>query len=626
VEVGVLAQLGTKYYWREVDVVADVFVRIRELATAEAEGRASRDVASSVDDADLAVEQFAKVCNYDFIMRFKSSSGSGEEHKPARRQKPEDTNEYKMRDQGIMPLGVGWDEEAEAEVVYVLVDRDKRIREKSPFISGNTKDFLMKLLRKGHHVRCIVLLAVPHDVFNRAINYLYYQVEIPTDSARERGRREPLPIGSQGEDDPAEIAKARYWLRDALDRRASDVHFEPGDPIGRVRMRIDGELVEALDAVPDAVHRQIVTWIQTQARMNISERRIPQDGRLQLAYDIADGGPGTRARHVKLIDVRISTIPTVDGQKMVMRLLDPEGLRKLAAGGLGNTIWDDVQQESFRDVLEMRDGIVLVTGPTGCGKTTTLNAGLYHLLNIYESRRNIVTIEDPVEYSVQGVNQIQVDTRAGMTFDRALRSIVRQDPDIVLVGEIRDPETAKIAVQAALTGHLILTTLHTNDALGAVDRLRDLEVSPFLIGSTVRMFQAQRLVRCLCERCRERGRLEGEELSRKLGASRLAPYADRLEGPGATVYDSVGCAACEHTGYTNRMAVMEMARTKPELIAAIEDKAVAETLRRVARDNCGFHPMVESGVELIRRGVTSLAEVESIGMHEVHADGSDSDD
>ena len=400
--------------WRDLDVVADVFVGVRNAALSRAEGRAVSDDALHRGVADENVSNFMRVCDYDFIMQFKSPSGLGAASA--------DSRERTMRHQGVMPLGRGRDEQTGKDAVYVLVSRAHKNRDTQPFISDRTWSFLAGLLGHDHRGRLIVLLGVRHDVFERAINYLYYQVDISSTEPDEGEKPEPLSIDAQG-DDPPEIAKARYWLRDALDRRASDVHFEPGDPMGRVRMRIDGELVEAMDAVPEAVHRQIVTWIKTQSNMDISEKRAPQDGRLQLSHELT----AERGRHrVKLIDVRISTIPTVDGQKMVMRLLDPEGLQKLAARGLETTIWDEEQRTHFEDVLEMRDGIALVTGPTGCGKTTTLNAGLYHLLDIYKNRRNIVTIEDPVEYSVPGVNQVQVNTRAGLTFERALRSIVRQ--------------------------------------------------------------------------------------------------------------------------------------------------------------------------------------------------------
>jgi len=333
------------------------------------------------------------------------------------------------------------------------------------------------------------------------------------------------------------IMQARAWFREALNRGASDIHIEPMDNgIGRIRLRVNGilEILQRRIPVSDLV--QIVTWVKAQSRMDISERRKPLDGSVRISY--MDSGVE------RLVDVRISTIPTAFGQKMVMRLLDPGRLKKLAKAGLAGTIWDDHLRRQFQTALGMRDGIVLVTGPTGSGKTSTLNVALMHLLSdgVFGDKKNIATIEDPIEYTIPGANQTQINDAAGVTFAKMLRALLRQDPDIILVGEIRDPETAQIAVQAALTGHLILATLHTNDALGAIDRLKDLGISPFLIGSTLRMTQAQRLVRRLCRHCGSKLRLEGEDLERKVSASRLAEFAPRMLEPGATVFEPSKCA------------------------------------------------------------------------------------
>ncbi|MDO4366587.1 MAG: GspE/PulE family protein, partial [bacterium] len=358
---------------------------------------------------------------------------------------------------------------------------------------------------------------------------------------------------------------------------------------------------------------QIVTWVKAQSRMDISERRKPLDGSVRISY--MDSGVE------RLVDVRISTIPTAFGQKMVMRLLDPGRLRKLAKAGLAGTIWDSSLRHQFETALGMRDGIVLVTGPTGSGKTSTLNVALMHLLSdaVFGDKKNIATIEDPIEYTIPGANQTQINDAAGVTFAKMLRALLRQDPDIILVGEIRDPETAQIAVQAALTGHLILATLHTNDALGAIDRLKDLGISPFLIGSTLRMTQAQRLVRRLCRHCGASRQLVGEELGRKIAASRLACYGARLLDDGATVYEPSKCAYCNWSGFDGRVAVMEMVPSSPELVKAIEKDMSSRQLVEVAMKN-GYRTMLQNGVEMIRAGLTSIAEMESISLAAVADD------
>jgi type II secretory ATPase GspE/PulE/Tfp pilus assembly ATPase PilB-like protein len=241
------------------------------------------------------------------------------------------------------------------------------------------------------------------------------------------------------------------------------------------------------------------------------------------------------------------------------------------------------------------------------------------LLRQYGDRRNIVTIEDPVEYNVPGVNQTQVNEQAGVTFARTLRSLLRQDPDIVLVGEIRDSDTAAVAIQAALTGHLILATLHTNDALGAVERLQDLGGSAFLIASTVRIFQAQRLLRTLCPHCGTRSLLDGDDLTRKVQAGRLAGFLGLISAETSKIYEPVGCPRCEYTGYLGRAAIMEMAPVTHDLVTAIERQATAVQLAEAARAG-GYRPMIENAISLLCQGKTALEEVESLGMNLIHTD------
>jgi general secretion pathway protein E len=329
-------------------------------------------------------------------------------------------------------------------------------------------------------------------------------------------------------DDAPAIRLINGILADAVRQGVSDVHVEPYEGALIVRMRIDGVLRETL-RMPPHVAPVLVSRIKVMARLDIAERRVPQDGRIAMTL----GG--------KLLDVRVSTLPSRAGERVVMRILDKEnagiGLDQLGMSAAVHTL--------LREALNEPNGIVLVTGPTGSGKTTTLYAGL-RLLN--DGSRNILTVEDPVEYAVDGVGQTQVNPKVGLTFAAGLRAILRQDPDIVMVGEIRDRETAEIAVQASLTGHLVLSTVHTNDAPGAITRLRDMRIEPFLLASTLRAVIAQRLVRRLCPECKR--------------PEPAAPGAATLLGiaEGTPVYEPVGCPACNGTGFRGRVGVFEAVR------------------------------------------------------------------
>lgn len=516
---------------------------------------------------------------------------------------------------GFIPLGIAVDgADGNADTLYVLINEQNAELAATPYMSAETyRNMTAVLAEQVSRALAVKLVRVESSVVNRVIDFIYYRIEIHDGTIDEAEVVKPLSVDVQ----PSEtgvIMQARAWFREALNRGASDIHIEPMDNgAGRIRLRVNGILEVLQRRIPLGDLVQIVTWVKAQSRMDISERRKPLDGSVRISY--MDSGTE------RLVDVRISTIPTAFGQKMVMRLLDPGRLRKLAAAGLAGTIWDASLRHQFETALGMRDGIVLVTGPTGSGKTSTLNVALMHLLSdaVFGDKKNIATIEDPIEYTIPGANQTQINDAAGVTFAKMLRALLRQDPDIILVGEIRDPETAQIAVQAALTGHLILATLHTNDALGAIDRLKDLGISPFLIGSTLRMTQAQRLVRRLCRHCGATHRLEGEELERKIAASRLACYGDRLLDAEATVYEASKCAYCNWSGFDGRVAVMEMVPSSPELVKAIEKDMSSRQLIEVAMKN-GYRPMLQNGVEMIRAGLTSIAEMESISLAAVADD------
>ncbi len=516
---------------------------------------------------------------------------------------------------GFIPLGIAVDsEDNNADTLYVLINDQNASLAATPYMPNDIyRNVTAVLAEKLTRAISVKLVRVESSVVNRVIDFIYYRIEIHDSVIDEAEVARPLSVDVQ----PGEtgvIMQARAWFREALNRGASDIHIEPMDNgAGRIRLRVNGilEILQRRIPVGDLV--QIVTWVKAQSRMDISERRKPLDGSVRISY--TDSGVE------RLVDVRISTIPTAFGQKMVMRLLDPGRLKKLARAGLAGTIWDDTLRHQFETALGTRDGIVLVTGPTGSGKTSTLNVALMHLLsdNVFGDKKNIATIEDPIEYTIPGANQTQINDAAGVTFAKMLRALLRQDPDIILVGEIRDPETAQIAVQAALTGHLILATLHTNDALGAIDRLKDLGISPFLIGSTLRMTQAQRLVRKLCVHCGKDNRLLGGDLERKVSASRIACYGDRLIGPEATVYEPSKCAYCNWSGFDGRVAVMEMVPSSPMLVKAIEKNMSSRQIVEVALEN-GYRPMLQNGVEMIRAGLTSIAELETISLSAVADD------
>jgi type IV pilus assembly protein PilB len=380
------------------------------------------------------------------------------------------------------------------------------------------------------------------------------------------------------------IKLVNLLLTDALRRDASDIHIEPYEKRLRVRFRIDGQLYEIMEP-PKNMQQAIASRIKIMSELDISERRRPQDGRIKIRMRLDD-----RTRE---LDLRVSTLPTIWGEKIVMRLLDPEGL-KLNLADLG---FEKQSLERFTDAIKMPYGIVLVTGPTGSGKTNTLYSALS---NINDIDTNIMTAEDPVEFNLEGINQVQMHEAVGLNFAAALRSFLRQDPDVVLVGEIRDGETANIAIKAALTGHLVLSTLHTNDAPSTINRMVDMGVERFLVSSSVQLIVAQRLVRRLCKKCREVAKVEPEALV-EVG---FAPE----EAMALTVYQPIGCDACNSTGYKGRIALFEVMQVTPKIRDLIVNGANNSELRGVARSE-GMITLRESGLVKIWQGVTTIDEV-----------------
>jgi type IV pilus assembly protein PilB len=371
----------------------------------------------------------------------------------------------------------------------------------------------------------------------------------------------------------------------AAEDGASDVHFEPQEDALAVRLRIDGVLHE-VQRIPKRMMAGVTTRLKVLAKLDIAERRKPQDGRISL--NAAAAG--------RMLDIRVATLPTVEGESVVMRLLDkskrPPTLEEL---GLS-----DEMRQNLEEIVQRPTGALLVTGPTGSGKSTTLYAALSEINN---PEINIITVEDPVEYRLGGVNQVQINARAGLTFAAALRSILRSDPDVVMVGEIRDPETAKISIEAALTGHFVLSTLHTNDAPGALTRLNEMGVEPFLTGSAVTGVLAQRLARKLCTHCCEMYTPSVEELIKARVSPDIAAQAD-----GMIFYRKRGCPRCNQTGYKGRIGVFQLLRMSENLETLAAQKASREELERAAMEE-GMRTLWDDGIAKVAAGLTSIEEL-----------------
>jgi|KBSMisStaDraftv2_1062788.scaffolds.fasta_scaffold59518_2 type II secretion system protein E len=366
---------------------------------------------------------------------------------------------------------------------------------------------------------------------------------------------------------------------------ASDIHLEPLEQRFRVRFRIDGVLHE-MNSPPKKLQSAIISRLKIMTgSMSIAEKRLPQDARIQVKM-----GP-------KSIDLRVSTIPTNHGESMVLRVLDKTSLLR----GLPELGFFSDDQETFERILRAPEGIILVTGPTGSGKTTTLYACLN---DINRPDRKIITVEEPVEYQMNGINQVQVNSEIGMTFPAALRSILRQAPNIIMIGEIRDLETASIATNASLTGHLVFSTLHTNDAPSAVARLTDIGVQPFLVASSIRTIMAQRLVRRLCVHCKGSGRLVDSEL-------RALNIEPAQLGQGINIMRPVGCEHCRQTGYKGRVGIFEIFQIDDEVRHMVNARASSTVLRQRARE-LGMRTLREDGVRKVLAGLTSAEEVISI--------------
>lgn len=389
---------------------------------------------------------------------------------------------------------------------------------------------------------------------------------------------EPVEMAESAFADEAPVIRlVNLLLSRAVDEEASDIHIEPFEHVIRVRYRIDGILTEVMNLPPKMIF-PIASRIKVMSNLDIAERRLPQDGRIPLKLPGRD------------FDLRISTMPTIFGEKVVIRILNKGNVKRYTLEQLGFTGYN---LRRFLGFIKSSHGMLLVTGPTGSGKTTTLYTALNEINTVGQ---NIITIEDPVEYTLEGINQAQVNDKAGVTFANYLRSVLRQDPDVIMIGEIRDPQTAEIAVQAAVTGHLVLSTIHTNDAPGAVTRLINMGIAPFMVASSVKGVVAQRLVRRICENCKQ--------------VSVPDPSEEAFAGlePGTLLYAGAGCEKCNFTGYKGRIAIYEVMSLSPGLQNTILKNVSTEEIREAAVIG-GMITLKEDGLAKAARGLTTVKEI-----------------
>ena len=443
-------------------------------------------------------------------------------------------------------------------------------------------------LATGHSIQPVV--SSKRDIAN-IINQVYgFRAAVSGAAAEARSPNlqnleQLVRVRSAEEIDPGDqkiVAAVEYLLNSAFDNRASDIHIEPKREVSKLRLRIDGVLHDIGD-VPAAVHPAVVARIKILARMDIAEKRRPQDGRIKTQ------------RGEREVELRVSSLPVAFGEKVVVRIFDPQVLLADVMD-LGFT---QKEQDMYRRWIEEPHGLILVTGPTGSGKTTTLYSTLKYLAR---PDVNIVTIEDPIEMVYDPLNQVAVQPKIDVTFSRALKTILRQDPDIIMVGEIRDHETAVMTVQAALTGHLVFSTLHTNDCAGSVSRLLDLGVEPFLLGSTLTGVIAQRLVRKVCQECAERVFLSEEQIV-ALGIP-LEPGEKRQ----LPVQVGQGCVRCRNTGLYGRTGIFEMMDVSPKIRRLVQERADAKEIKKVAQLD-GMMPLRQAAIRKLAQGVTTYEEV-----------------
>ena len=435
----------------------------------------------------------------------------------------------------------------------------------------------------GYEVQPIIVMDRELNIAIEQFTNMSKNIEQQAEFQKEEEEEDRIDsIDDEVNEKPA-VQLVNQILNQAVRANASDIHIEPQEKYSRVRFRIDGVLHEILQA-PLKLHPTIVSRIKVMGGMDIAERRIPQDGRTTIR--IAD----------KTVDIRIATLPSAFGEKVTLRLLNRSS-KMLTLEELG---FHNRQLQLYEETIKLPYGFLLITGPTGSGKSTTLYATLAKLNS---PDKNIITLEDPIERRMEGLNQIQVNVRAGMTFASGLRSILRSDPDIIMVGEIRDMETAKIAVESALTGHLVFSTLHTNDAPGAVTRLGEMGVEPFLTASSLIGVLAQRLVRVLCPQCKKPYVMSREEILKSVPDFPIGPDEKYV-----TLYRPVGCMSCNHTGYRGRKGVFEFLRVTESIQKMILNKASANEIRETAMRE-GMNTLRQDGLMKVKQGLTSMEEL-----------------
>ena len=434
----------------------------------------------------------------------------------------------------------------------------------------------------GYHIEPAI---AAKDELYRAITKYYDLQESMEEVLSDLSPTETIDEARVTDEDSPVVRLVNQIIANALAQRASDIHFDPQEADFRVRYRVDG-ILRTERSLPKHMQNIIIARIKIMANLNITENRLPQDGRIKTTINF------------RPVDIRVSSLPTIFGEKVVMRILDLSN----AVNQLERIGFSENNLKAFVSMLEKPNGIVLITGPTGSGKSSTLYAALNRLNN---EEVNIITVEDPVEYQLDGINQIQVNENVGLTFASGLRSILRQDPDIVMIGEIRDTETAQIAIRASLTGHLVLSTLHTNSSVAALTRLVDMGIEPFLISSSMNGVVAQRLVRRVCKDCGEQ--VQASDREKQLFQSRNMDID--------VVFRGKGCPSCNFTGYRGRVAIHEVLTVDSQIRNLISDSASTSTIRQYVKEK-GMKFLIDDGFEKVQKGITTTEEILRVAVLE----------